>query len=71
VIIVDDGSDNGTYTNPVLVRTQMSKTSKKPDIDHIFEQIYEELATIKNSECMEQRVGHLAAAIVRNVNSES
>ena len=50
----------------------MSKTSKKPDIDHIFEQIYEELAMIKNStECMEQRVGHLAAAIVRNVNSES
>ena len=50
----------------------MAKTLKKPDIDHIFEQIYEELAMIKNSaERTEQRVGHLAAAIARNVNSES
>jgi hypothetical protein len=50
----------------------MAKTLKKPDIDHIFEQIYEELAMIKNSaERMEQHVGHLAAALVRNVNSES
>jgi hypothetical protein len=49
----------------------MAKTVKKPDIDHIFEQIYEELAMIKNAaERMEQHVGHLAAAIVRNVNSE-
>jgi ElaB/YqjD/DUF883 family membrane-anchored ribosome-binding protein len=44
---------------------------KKPDIDHRFEQIYEELAIIKNSaERVEQHVGHLAAAIVRNVNSQ-
>jgi len=50
----------------------MAKTLKKPDIDLMFEQIYEELATIKNStERMEQRVGLLAATIVRNVNSES
>jgi hypothetical protein len=50
----------------------MAKTLQKPDIDHIFEQIYEELAIIKNStERMEQHVGHLAAAIVRNLNSES
>jgi hypothetical protein len=49
----------------------MAKTVKKPDIDHIFEQIYEELAMIKNAaERMEQHVGHLAAAIVRNVNLE-
>ena len=49
-----------------------SKTIKKPDIELIFEQIYEELAIIKDAaERLEQRVGHLAVAIVRNVNSES
>jgi thiamine phosphate synthase YjbQ (UPF0047 family) len=50
----------------------MAKTVKKPDMDQIFEQIYEELAIIKHAaERLEQYVGHLAAAIVRNVNSES
>lgn len=49
----------------------MAKTVKKPDIDQIFEQIYEELATIKDAaEHLEQHVGHLAGAIVRNVNLE-
>jgi hypothetical protein len=49
----------------------MTKTVKKPDMDHIFEQIYEELTIIKNAaERLEQNVGHLATAIVRNVNSE-
>jgi len=54
-----------------VTESSCSKNVKKPDIDHIFEQIYEELATIKDAaEHLEQHVGHLAVSIVRNVNSE-